>query len=694
MKLTLNDVPLEEGSVPFTWPYVPGPEVPEAQFVVTLAIDEKLRELTNPVELSFETTIESGTRARKHTVSWKNLYLTKRVQFSPTEARWSLSDVRWLYQDVRVTGQFNVPKRVDELNIPNFATVQRAEDFIQIADQKYRAGTLKDPSGPFFAAPYGLRARIDGVPWTAFTAIMWLLSGEAFARVTSLKDRLPTLVGRLSPRVQDLNYPLFDDRVLEEGFLQVLARFCALNHCAYTVVPSGAFYVYTLKDAPFPDGLGGYQLAGYASPQDLRRARPSHYVTRFVKKHEVLVQSTSGTTTREGLSLEEVIQLPDTVTVPKLGLRWRGQWVKIVDALSAWNDEGWAGGEDLTYPKLLETAMSPHLLHRFALNHRLPGSYDPVQLNRLSVAANSLRRFWRLPPTLLHNVDTWELTALSFVDPESGEPQPSPVWMDYAIQPLGIRPTVADPASRLFTYNLPFPDKLADASVAPVDAVMKDGALGIIELVFRTDPYHAIAAYHYGTLVNPLRVGIPGSPLPGYIGSAKLSPTFNLAILLNVTLSSPNSSERYLEVETDAKAHGLTLPDVKRVAHQLYSREFARYVWRMDQSELQVGDNNELVLQGLTLQNEGILVALARAEAFRAFFSWADRVAGRLSRPGFDPDTDQLAGNVTRLTVSFGKVHETEYVATDRVPPVDALLLLPPLVRQRVHRTLITGESI
>lgn len=698
--LAIGGVPLDCEA--FAWPLAAGTVSPRVAFEVGPDVDRQLQALANPVTLEGRIAQTVGGKEKVFSFAIQALHLTERQVVDYPTVRWVLCDARILFEQVRVSGWFNVPRAVNEFAVPalpNPGGGNQNPDFNAIAQYRYRPNTLRDPAGLRFATPGGPVGR----PWTALQAAQYLIG------VVNTRHRASIVVVAES---SDNGYQFpGGEPVDEERFPFALARMLSLARAGLYVAHDGRWVIYALQDEPLTVAVGGYDSAGLAEVRDISRLVPAAVNLRVPQEYEIrfdFYEPYGATAGRFDWLLENVLPLPESVT--NVGSYVRGQWVPVTDgtdaagsgtAIAIWNADTanpWSNGKALTLADVRKLMTSSALLFAWAFNPA-QGGLLPVQAGRIAALMTYYRRAFRIPAIWLNLIEGWRPYLVNIIDAVTGTRAPSTVWTDYTVLPV-VRPPErnADAAKKLSATHRAWGDTntanvppLKDGQIAPARVSVLSQELGVLGVDFYPDLQHHVLRYVHSALTKDVQVDLLKSPLSvaWLLENSAFAADFHLSTLISVSFSTPNGSERFFEVRSQPDAAGA---GARPPAYDIFfTREPARWQW-VDGSSTAIvdGRTGQVTLKGFRLQNAKILGAIAQAYQNRLAFSFLSRIQGVFRRMGYDPAVDRPRGNIKAVSpaLTVDGAFETTYDMTEPPPAPDLYEYLPTDVRRIIFREL------
>jgi len=709
--IAINNIPLDCQA--FVWPLASGPISPRVSFEVSHVVHEELLHLKNPVTYHYDVTNYDAEKPIVSKGSFSGLYLIEQQQVDYATFQWTIADQRVLYPEMRITAAFNVPRIVNELNLPGFEA--RGGDlkigagaanpnFDAISRYRYRPHTMQALGSLQFATPQA-GVTTAAKPWTALQALLYVI------QVAS--KRYPTITVR--NEITDNGYMLQNEQVFEEQFPTVVARL--LNYCRASIylAHDGAWVIYDISVEPNFSGYGGYEGANTPSVLDISRLVPRELTVRFPREYEIrfdYYENTDGdggtvgsrgiTTTREPVAgqvtnyefgLENVMPLPEAV-----GDKAAQTWVTISEGIALWNADSvhpWSHGKPLTLENIRRLGSSTVLLRFYAWKRS--GGIDEILSGRIMTVLAHYRKTFRFPTTWFPMIESWSPVQVNVVDQVTAQRQPSPVWVDYSVIPSTRMPTglmVPEAAKRATIINRAFPlgsgkaPPLADAKQAPATISVVNKELGIFRINMQEDRERYIASYIISALSRDVVLDLARSKmgLNYLLENIPLADDFHFSTLLSVSFSTPNDTDRLHEVKVSNPQGGSP-----HTYDYFYAQEPARYRWVDGKSSASPnGETGQVELKGFELTNEKILQAVAKAFFNRIAFSFVSRVHGIYRKVGFDATKDRPMGYAKGVGVHFmsNGLMEASLDISEQPPAMDLRCLLPTDVRRYIYREL------
>ena len=671
------------------WPLAVGGSSPEVAFYVNNVVDAQLAALENPVTLEAE--VERGDGVKSNPVV-TNLYLLARYRTSAFEVRWFLGDQRRLFRDVLVGGRFNATRRANDFaqaNTPDALGLLSQLD--QIRKFRYLPGTLKDSSDPpdFFTPSGEELTENTGTLWTALDIVKWILG-----RATKGRPGLPEI--KFKVEVADNGYVHEDVYlgVVGESFPSVLDRFLNLARAYVYVDEDGTWIVGDVAAAPIPHRVGGYEGAGHVEKEDISRERPATVAVRFGVESEMLIEFEEGRTAARGIDhqrVRNVAVIPQDVTVK--GVKYaRGQYVPIEDAILIANARGWPTGKELSVPMLRRLYLSRDaLMDKLCSRQGQLPNYDTEALEWLSTIVVAYRTYYQLSGPLMDAISSWAPVRIGVIDPLTGHRQPSPVWSDHCVVPSGKRKVKkSDANSANHATNVDHPDgpaQLKTAAISSAKIVVVDHDLGIFAVSWNTpDVTGRVHTLLPSRVDNPMLMTVENIGSAGMRELNSLQTVHRMSAIISVRWALPNGVASHYTLHakaadfTDAKALG---PPYEVRHHN----EPARYMWIPGETELQTDQG--IRLDKAKIVNSAIVHAVARAEAMRVYWSFADRWVGMYRRARYEKGVDRPRGSVRSVAIRFVEgTLECVYDLPAGAPPPDPYTLMPGPVRKYIYRQL------
>jgi hypothetical protein len=696
----IGGVPLASSG--YQWPLAAGPVSPRVTIEVDNEVDKELAKLKNPVTYELRATVnavESGG-------VMKGLFLGMRKPIDPWHVQWELYDQRRLWEDIRITAFFNVPRKINDKDLGS--ANGPLQDFDLIAKFRYVSTTLRHPGArtKFQGLEFGSKGEIlnKGRVWTALEAIEWLLNGEA------VKGRgLPQITYDI--RATENDYYLNNLVFVEERFPVILGTLMGLARVDLEV-HDGTWYVYDRDEVPIDVPVGNYDGGGFVALSERKRTVPETFVMRVPKKYEIRLDAIEPPPTRARNStailteLTSVIAIPDPIVID--GRRREvGEWVEAADVYKAWNDQGWPTGKRISGKQIRKGFFSNRLVEDLCSTPGQAPGYDPQAVGRVAAAKKAFRRSWRIHPALIQSIKSMEGVRVAVTDPVTLHRQPSPVWQDHTLIPTG-KPKAGkgQTASKVGSQEIRHPNtpsssgsgNLLDAQASRFTLTIDDQALGIIH----TDPTPMDLD---GTLMRVLRSAIK-EPIKGFatavatnnealLGISECTQDWRMSVIVTVTPLTPNSSEALYSISADAASLGLKTDGSIPALEFPFLAEQARFEWNEGTS---VGLNKDGLLEFLGYGepvNKFTLHAIAQGEIVRAAYGYYDRVSGDFSHPGWDPDKDRLRGNCQSVEVmlSADGTLETHYHIPEAQDVPHLKDLLPYEAKRLLYKDLMDGKG-
>lgn len=314
-----------------------------------------------------------------------------------------------------IVGDFNHRRKSGELRLVDGANLQRIPPAFDITFTRY---SLKDELTPWTAKTLieNVLDQLTEGNWAAADAD-WSKQSEVDG--ISLRDSGPVALRRVLALVPGLS--VWMDR---KGITRLKSK------------SDGSEAAELVATGPPVDGP---TLPVFV---DYNRSRPKSIEVFFQCEDEVRFDFLEGisytTDAREPRILENVLPLPDTVTIN--GVRKiKGTWAEITQALlDAWNNDPEAprtfsvGNRSYTIP--------PLTFDRIRRLFMAPGGYtiyfeafrgSNVWAARIDAVLQHYRQTFRIPRRWADRSYMFQPTRLSIVDPENGTRAPADVFLDY-----------------------------------------------------------------------------------------------------------------------------------------------------------------------------------------------------------------------------------------------------------------------
>lgn len=642
---------------------------------------------------------------------WKfsDLYITRTRRLDEWHVEVTLADNRSRFDDLRFTGFFNISRQVNDVvtaddTIPrntDARTAFRSTDFLPHTLKNGFASIFHKPTRFFYESVPDV-----GVPWTAFTAVEYLLTRW----LPSQDSSAPAVVFEATDNGRQLNNVYYE----ETRFFTCLSQLLALAQVNLYVDTEGKWVVYDVHAAPFPAGLpvpGGVEGAGVVEPSVYKYTVPKNLRIKFPKAFDYHVfyeetgDATDAVSDLDALQqLENVLPLPDSV-----GDYERGEWVTINEALSLWNADGWANGSTLTLEDLRRKFYSKRAVRSLCMADRLHPV--PKLATRLSVLKSHFRQVFRLPPFLLGFLREWDVTLTATADPITGTRVSSPVWQDFAY--IANTRAGGPEDTEMLVGNVPHPfrvtansvavfrDDLWDLEQAPAKLRMIDATIGVFRVVFDeselgSDKKMYLTA-EFSTVEEEKTYGDSV-----FIGRSNLETvTWNEKFRLDtVIMVVPMTPDMYLEKTVDMSSvapSSLGQTEYTATAPKFYdyvARDVeAKYQWLFGTTGVEINDGGFSITRPL-LANLRMVEAVAEATAKQLIPTFADRIEGVFRSHQYIPQRDRPLGNKYLVEFHMDAKSVVEIVTT--FLPVasarDRYEFLPDDVRRKVYREVRKGK--
>lgn len=172
----VGDVYPFSGPFEFKWKLVTGGAPHRAVFYVDSATDEKIR-TTEYQKVRWALKFEFGASSQM----FSNLFITKRGRIREGGfVGYTLVDQRYVLQNIRIDTEFNKLRTQNGFVRPSgFLTPSNIGVFQQVRMESFVEFTLKSATGNGFHSSFN-GGSAEPVPWTAYEALLFLLSGRHF----------------------------------------------------------------------------------------------------------------------------------------------------------------------------------------------------------------------------------------------------------------------------------------------------------------------------------------------------------------------------------------------------------------------------------------------------------------------------------------------------------------------------------
>jgi len=702
-RIVLGGTPLTCDSL--EWPLVFGCESPEVEITVSSDVALALASAPAPCSLEVECEAWNGAQPISAADVFEGVFVWR---VGPASNPWlvkvTLRDRRALWEELRVSGEFNVIRRTNAQRIPGYAVrpgfARGQHEFERIAAYRYLPRSLlREGTTPPRHADATLRIGEGGArAWTAADVVAWLFSQIP----AELAPRDVVMSADLASR-----YVPENEVLLEERWPDAARRFCDLARIAF-YLRDDVVHVRSLEEAPRLDNLGQYEGGGYPSIASYAPARARKIVARVPKLHELradYVERESASAPRGELYLENTACCPQRVKDPAGGWIERSEERPLAELLDAWaedRDHPWPAGLELNFHWLRRLMLHPQIAWLFCWDESYADYVDPVRAARVACALESYRKRFRFCEAWSSCFTEWYPRAVTLVDPRTGAQPTSPVWCDHTIVPT------RSPLNRRKKTPLVLRIRAWDAAEAARSRPRLSEASGTLDAtvvvvsqplgIFRLALYRELQGQRSHTILGLVR----DEPAYDFYASggialwdekAAIQPDWRLSIVFSAQLATPPTSARHWEEHIGSYEFTEEACDGPE-RHLFVAREPLRVGWDDATSKPRVNGDGYLEVEGGTMLNEEIIRHLVHHECDRVYFSLRDRLIGSYRSPWWIPDVCQPRGHC-RAVVFFYERGEfgAEFRFPEPPPAKDLWETLPGSAKRVVYPRLLGEET-
>lgn len=611
----------------------------------------------------------------------------------PWNTTWILADRRYPWERRKLFYRFNVTRHANAATIaPQTSGV--AVDWDLVKQWRYMPGQLKQ-KGAF--AFNDTKTRDDpyatAEPWTALAAARKVLSD------------LGVTDGELQVELEDNGVVVENMLFNGDSAPSIIDALLAHARAGLTWLPQlGKFVIYSQAiDNPAVQSHGGRLFSmlglvedgGWPIRQDLRAMAPEKYRYHIQPDYEIRFSYDEQQPSKTALAftLQNVVKLPENVTFEGKFYA-AGTYVPLDDAIDMWiADEApiLSSNFEVSVAELRRDFFVGKVMTQFVSQlHSNDGSDKWIR--RWTLLTNSYRKLFRIHPDWMDRIEAWQPSLSSVADPVTGHRVRSRVIMDYVFRPTVRGATgektraEAENKGGLQVANW-FAD-IKDVKDSPFWIKIINHDLG----VFAIEEFHDMEGledwYYPGRVDDIPSLNMSSDETWQF---AKLADEFKLDVVLSVILSEPSDASRFLVLERETSmtnASGSKTKGNGIVQDVFVFDDHARYQWT-NETAAAIDAAGKLRIEGAKLLPQAEQTITAVVDALQARFeeTWAERVSGKFTVPGFDPALHRPIGPMNVVVFSFDAESGawTSLQIDDRTPPPSLREKLPPSVRAFVY---------
>ncbi len=681
----------------FSWSLVPGVQPYMTTFSVPIGtLSDQIAALAMPTYIRFEAFGGTEGKPTRTDMIFDNLYLLEPKQIDPYHVQWTIADTRWSWRGKKLFYSYNKTRKFNKVGIATTDNITPA--------------FLRRPFDTFASGRY--------IPWTlkGNGEAVWDMREILEDQLTKLYIPFVSWIGGT-----DGVYVLENIEANGVDIYEGLAQLLAASRMQLGIKQSGEMYVYSVDyfDDSQVNLIVQYQDRARTRPgtlymQEKKRMRPKKVTVLFEKKMEVRVTATDFNTpaspnfrfpispkppiwNQEDINNWRVIGCQNVIRCPyPVYSKAQARNINIGEFLPLWDYL-----QSLTPPILeseIRTMFFGDRLERYYANQVDGGlaNRNDEQLIRhiISAIKGAYRRTYQIDPYLMDRIKKWEARRVAVFDQFSKYSPKSPLFSNYCVIPSRRHPSLA---KRLALWDESAYNWLVDNR----DQYRKSPTAGTISVI---DEALGIFSVTYpGPVDTFLKPIIPSAldPLPGIsvrgtlLEDCELVEDHVLDTIISIVWNNYKDGgyddrTKYFPVLFDYSAHGGEGPEIEYFT----SREYAR---------LRVRELNTVAIGGGaiggTMQddpakptNEGLLDAIAAAEAGKMMNQFRNRYAGLVTLAGYVPVT--LTGNMKGIIYSFSsKGMETTIDFRDTPPMPTIEQQVPQKVINYLRRQVPRGED-
>lgn len=612
------------GDFVYGWEFASGINPVDRVYTVSAARAARINALLGKPQ-----TLDTSSPGRPSS-TWQMIFpLEIKAGRDPHRKTVRLADRRWLWPKEWVAITMNKRRATgDTFRVGG----DRIENTILVDELRYAKYSLFPPAEP--------TAR-----WTAKQAIEYVLTAELNTPVFFKDDPV------IEVDIQDL--------ILDDPGHDAVARILAylpgmdlyINREGTAVIYDTAtgFERQILEAAP-PRQTGG----GQVEVVDKRALRPSKVVVLFTPEIEQRFNYTeraSGVTQTnqdDTPVLQAVMLSPDVTTTLADGtVVTRGSIAKQQDLFNAWGSFGFFN-KPVSFEALRRHATQfggGSFMQAWGNNPLKPT--DPVNTARASVALRSWRRFFQIERFWISRLESVRAYRASILSVDRGIYAPSEIFADWTRRPSYYGYQAGNDANDNQGWAVrgyPQDELLDSARAAPAKVTVADDGSGLIEIEPTLDFFGLTDQQWFGFPEEGLipstdagKAKAQGRALFRHWGLMRFEAGWKMAIVLTVVPGSPNTKERFFQVEVTPDQIATDVGQSEGPV--VFARVFpgvmtARFGWRDDQStaieDAVRGIGSYADIDDLLL-NRSWVTDVARATAARVYESLRDRPIGSMS---------------------------------------------------------------
>lgn len=504
-------------------------------------------------------------------ISWQRLFLVRETVTSlPFHRAVVVSDVRYLWNREIVVRSMNIPRKTGDKRIVGGEIVE-LQTTVDVF--KYARASLND----------------EGERWLPKEAV------ESVLAELATKCDHPYKIESM-PFKEDRELTVEGIEFSDPGDVALGRLLMHIPHAEITIDRDGTARVFdgTLLDASESrmESVGPPTEAGQIDRLvELDAIRPSEINVYFAKEVELRFDSSeeggSGKSNSvepepeadEPMTMDNVLPLPDVYTEIRGSQFAQGTYVRVDEALAAWNEDLPSLGKNP--PQLTLDNVRKHWWVLESLYAPLGDlTLQAAKINwaaRIATLRQHYRQTFQINPKWMERIRDLIPFRVGILDPVSGARAPSQTWSQYCIEPSSKMYTLTkltkDPDLQYYWMNVDsYPGEFGELhSKAPSPALVQivDRDLGVLHINYQSDRFQNRSNIHpsmlregqAGKVVAPTRdlsrqlfdVIAKDGRLTGTGKGMPLADDFRVAILITAMPFSPNNESRYLRwsVEPD-----------------------------------------------------------------------------------------------------------------------------------------------
>lgn len=723
------------------WPFTRGGGAQLVPLVVSTSVHDEIQSQlvgTTKFYLSFE-----GPDGDEHRIENIGIVEWQGTQ-DPSKVLYRLADRRFRVQDEIVDDTFNATIRTNEKTVPGGKVDPNIAQFNAIPIITFAPFSCRRKSVPRGSLAQQFASGLntdDAEPWTALTALRYLLGDDGFWKGREITDWNGNKFrfGAVDFRGATEKKILLKNWRPQTGWAEAIEYLCRRGRYFVYLDPAGNFFVsdYNPQDSATAfERFGKYRGAG-GVPFVARSHTgcPVRLGTRFPSRHEVrlnynekrhfpvLAQNISTGGGSFALSIAQLNILRPVVQAPQaVGKIQRGQWVSEPDILDAWSNDGahqlpnnpGLPGNLWRLQDINRYIMHSSLGHLYQRDFTRPNFQDDILESRVAALYEHHRRYFQLHPDLIGIIEDLDDDSVEVIDPATGRRQPQNVACDYlawdslllhhkkgsggegdgSIRNRFIKEPPASPAQFGQTgllsgvldnqiESIPW----GELKLSPVKITIVDPVLLIFKIDFVKD-LSGVTVDYDRFLIEPNT--IPSSRYDRrnkkvYSRQMVVSDTWRLAVRLAIRFRANSDSIKFHTIERLARDHGIDKASGPSRVVRYFPGVEAGWEYQDGQKLDLDASQNQVQVTGNRLINPGLLEDIAKAEAEIFYHDYLPRVIGFYAAFGWDDaaPTGQV-GSVVRSYDGNNGGLET-WIDSRRAPPAPSIWeLLNP-----VHRNIV-----